>query len=102
MFVALVALAAGATGLLIGLAVLITPALYLIASYFLLTYGLRLGNFLRSGAQRELEGALIAQKSFWKLVGIVTVVVLVLDLVVVAAVVALGGLATFPTQLPGG
>jgi hypothetical protein len=92
-FLALVAMAAGGPGLLIGLMMLASPALSLVASYFLLSYGLRLGSFLRTNAVRELEAAMVAQKSFWKLTGIVTAAVLALYLVGIAMVVALGGLA---------
>lgn len=82
----------GPIGLLVALVVLVGPALYLVASYYLLNYGQRIRTFLRSNRNRELEAALFAQKSFWKLVGIVTLVVLILYLLMILAVIALGGM----------
>lgn len=90
----LFALAAGGAGVAMGLMTLVSPGLGLVASYFLLTYGLRIGNFLRSGAGREFEEAMIAQKSFWKLAGIVALVILALYLTIFLMLFALGGLAS--------
>jgi hypothetical protein len=92
-FLVLFSLAAGARGMLIGLAMLVAPALYIVAAYYLLSYGLKIGNFLRSSSVRELEGAMIAQKSFWKLIGIITAVVLALYVLVIILMVALGAFA---------
>lgn len=77
-------------GMLFSLMVGLGPALYLFAAYHLLTYGLRIGGFLRGGSVRELESAMVAQKSFWKLVGMVTAIVLVLYLVLVMLMFAMG------------
>ena len=65
---------------------LVYAALYLAGSYFLFVYGLRIGSFQRSNSFADLESALVAQKSFWKLVGIVIVVGFVLGVVALVGV----------------
>ncbi len=85
--------AIGVGGLLLGTALLIGPGLWIAASFFLLQYGLRLGNYLRSGAAGDLDGAMVAQRSFWRFLGIVVLVILVLYLVVFVMTLALGGIA---------
>lgn len=90
----LMTLASGISGLfLIMLLSLISPALGLVASWFLFRYAQSIGLFMRSKATRELEDALEAQKSFWKLVGIVTAVLLTLYLLALAFMFALMGTA---------
>lgn len=96
-FLALVAFAAGLGATMLGLSLLVFPALNLVAAYYLLNYGLRLGGFLRSGDAGQYEEAMIAQKSFWKLTGIVTLVILVLYLVIFVMATVLGG---FPAMMP--
>jgi hypothetical protein len=56
---------------------LVVAVLYLLmaafgmgASYYLFTYGRRIGDYLSGGDLRDLEEALFTQKSFWKLWGI--------------------------------
>jgi hypothetical protein len=88
------------TLMLIVLLMAIGPALYLLASYYLLTYGGRIGEFLRSGSTRQLEDALVAQKSFWKLIGIVTAVVLALYLVAIVLLLGFAGPSTMPMPMP--
>ncbi len=53
-------------------------ALYGFAAYHLYSYASYIKLFLRTSSPGDLEQALTAQKSFWKLVGIVTAVFLVL------------------------
>ncbi len=97
-FMAILGFVGGALGLLIALGLLVMslatfqlsgicmafvlcvgPALYLYAAYSLFNYGRSIGVFLKSGAGRHLEDALVSQKSFWKLVGIVTAIFLALS-----------------------
>jgi hypothetical protein len=49
-------------------------------AYYLFSYGQRIGVFLSTSHNDHLETALVAQKSFWKLVGIFAVVVLLVTL----------------------
>lgn len=52
--------------------------LYFFPSLFLTRYGARIGGFVRDPSHRGLEAALTTQKSFWKFVGILTLVILLL------------------------
>ena len=51
---------------------------YVAGSYYLLSYGRRIGDYLSSGTALALERAILAQKSFWRLAGIITAVFIVL------------------------
>jgi hypothetical protein len=72
----------GIAGVLIGLMTLVGPGLWLVASYYLFAYARKLQSFLRKESSRELEAAMIAQKSYWKLTGIIVLVALGFYLVV--------------------
>jgi predicted Zn finger-like uncharacterized protein len=63
--------------------------------YYLFSYAKTIGVYSRSGQAADLETALVAQKSFWKLVGIFAIVLL--------AVMLLGGLflAIIPLMMMG-
>jgi len=83
-------------GMISGLMVLVGPALYLAAAYYLFTYGRKIGAFLKSDAVVDFEQAMGAQKSFWKLAGMVTASVLGIYLVLGLLLVVIG-LATAAT-----
>ncbi|NQT16981.1 MAG: hypothetical protein HQ582_29760 [Planctomycetes bacterium] len=100
-------MALGAVGVLIGAAVsgepamlflgpfyLIYAALYLAGSYYLLVYGLKIGSLQRTNSLGDLEAALVAQKSFWKLLGIVTAIGLVLGVLAIAGFMVFGVMAS--------
>ena len=88
------ALVSGEPGMIVfGPIYLVYAALYLAGSYFLLVYGLRIGTFQQSNSFGDLESALVAQKSFWKLVGIVVVVGFVLGVVAVLGIMIFGAVA---------
>jgi hypothetical protein len=63
--------------------------------YYLFSYAKTIGVFTSSGHAAHLEAALVAQKSFWKLVGIFAIVLL--------GVMLLGGLflAIIPLMMKG-
>jgi len=65
-------------------------ALYLAASYYLFVYGQRIREFVRERQTLLLEAALVAQKSFWKLLGIVTAVYLALVVLAIPAFIFIG------------
>ncbi len=69
---------------------LVMSTIYLVPSYYLLRYGQQIGRFLRSSGTHELETALIAQKSFWKLIGILTLVFMALYAVLIVVAVVVG------------
>jgi hypothetical protein len=57
------------------------------AAYYLFGYGQRIGDFLAGGHVQSLTEALNAQKSFWRLIGIVALVyLLVLALIFVVSI----------------
>jgi hypothetical protein len=51
--------------------------LYIFPSLYLVRYANRIRDFVTHGQQSELQAALDAQRSFWKFIGIVTLVSLV-------------------------
>jgi len=60
------------------------------ALLFLHRYASRIGNLVASGHPQDLEDALAAQKSYWKYLGILVLVCIILAIVGVAAAVVLG------------
>ncbi len=74
---------------------LIYAAIYLGCAYYLFLYARRIRAFERTDRVVDLEAALVAQKSFWKLLGIIVAIMLVVGVVaMVAMVVFFAGLAT--------
>ena len=67
---------------------------YLAGAYYLLAYGQRIGDFLNNGTARSLERAIVAQKSFWRLLGITFLLFVVIYAVIIVAALA-GGVAIF-------
>ena len=68
----------GIAGVAVFLSALVTgaaAALYFFAAYHLYTYATQIAKFLRTKNSDDLDRAMVAQKSFWKLVGMVTAVV---------------------------
>ncbi len=70
--------AMGAAGSVIGIVYIVLGALYVIPGIFLNRYATFIGQTLASGRAEDLERALEAQKSFWKFVGILVLVVMCL------------------------
>jgi len=73
--------------LAIGLVYLIIAAIYLLVSYYLFTYASRIKSFVYSRSAFDLERAIVAQKSFWKLMGIFVVVGIVFYVLAIVAVI---------------
>ena len=77
-------MAIGTVGMLVGMGVVVAAiygvmaAMYIACSYYLLSYGRRIGDFLRSGRPESLEAAMLAQRTFWKVVGVVVALFVVL------------------------
>ena len=77
-------MAIGTVGMLVGMGVVVAAiygvmaAMYIACSYYLLSYGRRIGDFLRSGRAESLEAAMFAQRTFWKVVGVVVALFVVL------------------------
>ncbi|MHC4178311.1 MAG: DUF4339 domain-containing protein [Planctomycetota bacterium] len=87
----------GAIGVIFLLAALMmagTTVLWFFAAYYLYTYASTILKFLRSRQSGDMERALVAQKSYWKLVGMVTAIVVAVYLLLLAVFMALGGIAS--------
>ncbi len=80
-----------AGGLIVGMGImyLVMTILYFVISLFLLKYAAAIKRFVASGTSQDMEHALKHQASFWKLIGILTLVTLVL--MVVMMVIGIGG-----------
>jgi len=68
--------APGMPGAVFGLVYILMAILYIIPAVFLWRYADRIGSFMLRRTPAELTHALEAQKSFWKFVGILTLIVL--------------------------
>lgn len=103
LLISILGLVGGGIGILAGLAgaVLLHPALLinallpaigLTAAYYLLVYAQQIDKHLKLKDARSFEAAMIAQMSFWKLAGIVTLVniAIVIVSVIVAALLMPG------------
>ncbi|MBK1825995.1 DUF5362 family protein [Haloferula rosea] len=64
--------------------------LYLFPSIKLWKYGSRIAELMSSQSSQDLEAALDAQRSFWKLVGILLAVFIALYIAVIGVVVVMG------------
>jgi len=94
----LVAIAAvGIVGVAVFLSALVTgaaAALYFFAAYHLNTYATQIAKFLKTKNSADLDRAMVAQKSFWKLVGMVTAIVVGIYVLLFVLMLAVWGLAT--------
>jgi hypothetical protein len=68
--------------------------LWFVPSFYLYKYARRIHTFVAQGHQVQLESALEAQRTFWKFLGIVALVVIVLTAVAVALAIAIGVMAS--------
>jgi hypothetical protein len=96
---ALFVLAAGAAAgggekTLIGLIYLPLAVLYMFPSLFLWRYGGAIGELLAGGGVPKLVDAIRHQKSFWRLIGILTLVILCLYILIIV-VVGVGAVSAF-------
>ncbi len=71
----------------IGFIYFLLSALYFVPALYLYKYSSSIGNFLKSNGAIDLESALSHQKSFWKFMGIVALVSMVLGILAFAAAV---------------
>jgi hypothetical protein len=67
----------------LGLFYVVFSAVYVYPSLTLFRYGRAIGSLLSSGAQADLESAIGLQRSFWKFVGMVTALGIVLYVVAI-------------------
>jgi hypothetical protein len=63
---------------------------YLVPGIYLFRYASRISDLVVSGGMGDLEGALAAQKTFWKYVGMLVLIVIVLYAIMVVVAIAVG------------
>lgn len=85
----------GGIGAGIGLVYIVMATLYIAPGVFLWTYATRIGMFMRHTTPYTLASALESQKSFWKFVGIVTLIVLVVYLLIIVFAMVFGAMGGF-------
>ncbi len=61
--------------------------LYFVPAFYLYKYSSAIADFLRSNGAGDLESALSYQKSFWKFVGILTLIGILLAILAIAAAI---------------
>ena len=76
-----------------GLVYVLLGALYVFPSLFLFRYGAAISRLLSTRDTRDLAAALTRQKSFWRLVGIATLVILCLYVLILVVGVVAGFMA---------
>ena len=74
---------------LMGIMYIFMSFFYLVPSIYLFRYSSAIGRFLDSMAASEMESALSYQKSFWKFVGIVAIVMFVFAILGIIAAIAI-------------
>jgi hypothetical protein len=73
----------------LGIVYVVLALLYVAPSYLLFRYGAEIKGLLEGGGMQRLVQALVSQKSFWKFMGIMTLIVMgIYFLVLVGAMVA--------------
>lgn len=75
-----------------GAAYLIFAVIYIFPGWFLIKYSSAIGRLLGSGQARDLEDALHQQRKFWKLIGILIIVMLVFVVLGIIAAITLPAL----------
>ena len=63
--------------------------LYLVPSLYLFRFATRIGEYVQGGQEAQLELALESQRSFWKFVGILSLVGIVLGVLGIAAAITI-------------
>ena len=87
-------------GMMFGMAVGygIFAFLYIYPALKLWKYATRIGELAVSGSTMDLESALSEQRSFWKFIGVMALVLLVLYFVFFIGLLAVGGFAAMKAQ----
>jgi hypothetical protein len=85
--------APGLFGPVVAVVYLLLAAVCFFPCLYLLRYGNAIGRISGNG-QQAMEEALSGQKSYWKFVGILAIVMIVMDVIIVIAAVAFGVMAS--------
>ena len=84
------------SGMLLGIGAMyaLMGIIYILMGVYLIKYSSAIGRLLQSVSVIDLEEALISQRKFWKIAGIITAVMLVLMVIGIIAAMAIPFLAT--------
>jgi hypothetical protein len=82
----------------VGLIYILFAVLYFVPAFYLFKYSSSLGNFLKSNGPTDLESALSHQKSFWKFMGVVAVIGMVLVVLGIVAAILIPMVARMGTH----
>jgi len=77
----------GFPAVLMGIVYIIMSFFYLVPSIYLFKYSSAIGHFLDSMTEAEMESALSYQKSFWKFVGIMAIIMFVFAIIGIIAAI---------------
>lgn len=72
---------------LMGIMYIIFSVMYLFPSIYLFRYSSSITRFLDTGKETEMESALSYQKSFWKFVGIVSLIAMIIAILSIIAAI---------------
>lgn len=75
----------GFPAFILGAVYIVMSFFYLVPSIYLFRYSSAIGRFLDSMTEAEMESALSYQKSFWKFIGIVVIIMFVLSILGIIA-----------------
>lgn len=74
----------------LGIVYIILGAVYVIPSLYLWRFGSRIGTLVQFRSTTSLRDALVQQKSFWRFVGILSAVLIVVYVLVIVVAMAVG------------
>jgi len=78
----------GAPTFIVGIMYMLFSLIYLFPSIYLFKYSSSISRFLNTGREIDMESALSHQKSFWKFVGIVSLIAIIIAVLgIIAAIV---------------
>lgn len=89
-FIALFGMAAmgsGVEALALGIMYPLFGILYIVPSLYLFRYASRINDYVRGGQEIQLELALDSQRAFWKFVGVLTVIGIVIGILGIVAAI---------------
>ncbi len=75
-----------------GVVYLVLAVIYIFPGWFLIKYSSAIGRLISSGKAHDMEDALHQQRKFWKIIGVLFVVMLVLFVIGIIAAIALPAL----------
>ena len=81
----------GGTGMIFGMAAgyALFAVIYIFLAIYLIKYNSAIGRLVQSSAVPDMEEALTVQRKFWKLAGILTLVMVVLSVLGIIAAIAI-------------